>query len=80
MLYLQKWVFQILALVLKAPITTAADDKFCNIFPNDSHEISCLIFFFLKKQQNFEIVVCQKYRNKTFSTSTQGIKDDSTSR
>ena len=22
------------ALTLKAPITTAADDKFCNIFPN----------------------------------------------
>ena len=46
-------------LTLKAPITTAADDKFCNIFSNfgqkksilhenrlpedDSHEISCLI-------------------------------------
>ena len=52
-------------LILKAPITTAADDKFCDIFPNfrqnqgmilhenrlpadDSHEISCLIGYFLK--------------------------------
>ena len=26
-------------LTLKAPITTAADDKFCNIFPNFSKEI-----------------------------------------
>ena len=39
-------------LTLKAPITTAADDQFCLIFPNfqekkdDSHEISCLIFYF----------------------------------
>ena len=34
----------------KAPITTAADHKFCDIFPNflsdDSHEISCLICYF----------------------------------
>ena len=45
-------------LTLKGPIKTAADDKFCDIFPNfrqnqemilhenpadDSHEISCLI-------------------------------------
>ena len=49
-------------LTLKAPITTAADDKFCEIFPkfkkkgmifhenrlsaDDSHEISCLICYF----------------------------------
>ena len=45
-------------LTLKAPITTAADDRLCNIFPNFqkksgmiylpavySHEISCLIAF-----------------------------------
>ena len=52
-------------LTLKAPITTAADDKFCDIFSyfrkkgiifhenrlpaDDSHEISCLNFLFLKK-------------------------------
>ena len=49
-------------LTLKAPITTAADDKFCEIFPNfqkkgmifhenclpadNSHEISCFICYF----------------------------------
>ena len=44
-------------LTLKAPITTAADDKICDIFSNltfhenrlladDSHEISCLICYF----------------------------------
>ena len=40
-------------LTLKAPIATAADDKFCDIFPSfkkihadDSHEISCLICYF----------------------------------
>ena len=49
-------------LSLKAPITTAADNKFFNVFPkfkkklgmifhenllpaDDSHEISCLIYF-----------------------------------
>ena len=60
-------------LTLKAPITTAADDKFCDIFPADnSREISYLIcfllllllflllFFFLKKAEEFEIVVCYK--------------------
>ena len=47
---------------LKAQITTAADNKFCDIFPNfrqkyctifpenrlpgDSHEISCLVGYF----------------------------------
>ena len=52
------------ALTLKAPITTAADEKFCDIFSNfkkkgmifhenclpadDSHEISCLICYFEK--------------------------------
>ena len=51
-----------LELTLKAPITTAADDKFCDIFSNfrkkgmmfhgnrlpadDSHEISSLICYF----------------------------------
>ena len=49
-------------LTLKAPITTEADDKFCNIFSkfseksmifhenrlpvDDSHELSCLICYF----------------------------------
>ena len=39
---------------IKAPITTAADNKFCDNFPNirknkdDSHEISCLICYFWK--------------------------------
>ena len=62
-------------LTLKAPITTAADDKFCDIFPNfrkvrynihenrlladDSHEISCLICYF-EKAAVFETVVCCK--------------------
>ena len=55
---------------------TAADDKFCGIFPNfwrkkgiifdenrlpadDSHEILCLICYFLKSSK-FDIVVCYK--------------------
>ena len=49
-------------LTLKAPITTAADDKFCDIFPylkkegmifhenrlpaDDFHEIACLICYY----------------------------------
>ena len=37
-------------LTLKEPITTAADDKFCDIFPrmptDDSHDISYLICYF----------------------------------
>ena len=28
------WILRYRLLTLKAPITTAADDKFCNIFPN----------------------------------------------
>ena len=45
-------------LTLKAPITTTADNKFWDIFPNyfkvkrmpadNSHEILCLICYFLK--------------------------------
>ena len=54
-------------LTLKAPITTAAEDKFCATFPNsqkwgmilhenrlpadDYHEISCLICYFLKSSK-----------------------------
>ena len=60
----------------KAPITTAADDKFYNIFPkfrkkgmifhenrlptDDSHEISCLFCHFFEKAAKLEIVVCCK--------------------
>ena len=58
MRYLLSDIFCIISLTLEASITTAADDKFCEIFPNykkkgmvfhenhlpadDSHEISCL--------------------------------------
>ena len=49
-----KLVAALAYLTLKAPITTAADDNFFNIFPNfrknkvtdDSHEIPCLICYF----------------------------------
>ena len=57
-------------LSLKAPMTTAVDDKLCNIFPNfrknkvccfmlpadDSHEVSCRICYF-EKAEKFEIAV-----------------------
>ena len=55
-------------LTLKVPITTAADDKFCDIFPSfqhkygmiyDSHEISCHICYFCKSSE-MKIVVCCK--------------------
>ena len=61
-------------LAFKAPITTAAEDIFWEIFPNlkkkirydiswessdDSHEILCLICYF-EKAAKFEIVVCCK--------------------
>ena len=68
-------------LTLKAPISTAADNKFCHIFPNlakknkigmifhencqpadDSHEISCLICFFLKRRQNLKLSSAANYR------------------
>ena len=66
-------------LTLKAPITPAADNKFCDIFPNfqkklgmlfhenrlladDSHPISCLICYFLKKQQNLKLSSAANYR------------------
>ena len=29
-----EYKIKVIALILKAPITTAADDKFCKIFPN----------------------------------------------
>ena len=65
-------------LTLKAPITTAADDKYCEISPNyrkkygmifhenclpadDSHEISCLICFF-EKRQNLKLSSAATYR------------------
>ena len=63
-------------LALKAPITTAADDKFCVIFPiflkrqdifesrlpaDDSHEISCLIVIF-SKAANFQLSSATNYR------------------
>ena len=47
------YIFSVLA--LKAPITIAADDKFCGIIPkfrnkigsaDDSHNISCLTCYF----------------------------------
>ena len=61
-------------LTLKAPITTAADDKFCDIFPNfrqkqgmpadDSREISCLIGYFCKsgKIWNLKLSSAAHYR------------------
>ena len=53
---------------LKAPITTEADDKFCDIFPSFRKkircDISCLICYFekKKKQQNFELTSAANYR------------------
>ena len=51
-------------LTLKAPITTAADDQFCDIFPNfqiNQYDISWeLSAFIYGKAANFEIVVCFK--------------------
>ena len=36
-LFVQAYIIGLMViLTLKAPITTAADDKFCNIFPNFS--------------------------------------------
>ena len=61
-------------LTLKTPITTAADDKFWDIFPNfrqkygmTIHENrlpaeSCLICYFEKKRQNFELSSAANYR------------------
>ena len=59
-------------LTLKAQIMTAADDKFCDIFPNflkkirydiswadDSHEISCLICYFWKSGKIFNCRLLQ---------------------
>ena len=65
-----------IGLTLKTPITTAADDKFCNIFPNFQkkkgmiiHE-NCLpadnsreiscLICCFEKAAKFEIVVCCK--------------------
>ena len=60
---------------LKAPITTAADDKFCEIFPNFRKKawyfmrIVCqqtilmkyhALFVIFEKAAKFEIVVCYK--------------------
>ena len=72
-------IVKIKCLNLKAPITSAADGKFCDTFPNfrqkkgmilyknrlpadDSHEITCLIFLFLKKQQNLQSSSAANYR------------------
>ena len=33
-----------------------------NRLPDDSHEISCLIFLFLKKQQNLKLLSAANYR------------------
>ena len=48
-----------LLLTLKAPITDAADDKFCDIFPNFRF-FFFFFFFFFEKAAKFEIVVCCK--------------------
>ena len=55
-------------LTLNGPITTAADDKFCDIFPNfrkkegmifhENYLLTCLIFSIFEKSSKFEIVVC----------------------
>ena len=66
------------ALTLKVSIMTAADDKISDIFPNfqqksmilhenrlpadDSHAISCLICYFMKKQQNLQLSSFANYR------------------
>ena len=63
-------------LTLKAPITTAADDKFCNIFLNFRKKIRLIfhenrlpaddsheisyLFVIFEKAAKFEIVVCCK--------------------
>ena len=52
-------------LTLKAPITTAADDKFCDIFSpraDDSHEITCLICCFWKKGQTLKLSSAANHR------------------
>ena len=58
-----------LLLTLKAPITTAADDKFCDIFSNFRKIKACwqtilmkyhVLFVVFEKAAKFEIVVCCK--------------------
>ena len=54
-------------LTIKAAITTEADDKFCDIFPNFFCQQSILmkyqaLFFILKKQQNLTLSSAAKYR------------------
>ena len=65
-------IAKIYKLSLKAPITTAADDKFCKIFPNSWKKIRYISWessasrrfswnimpylLFLKKQQNLQII------------------------
>ena len=50
------------SLTLKGPITTAADDKFCDIFPNQQMILmkyhALLVIF--EKAAKFEIVLCCK--------------------
>ena len=46
-------------LTLKAPITTAADDKFFDIFPNFQKKYHA-VFEIFEKAAKFEIVVCCK--------------------
>ena len=60
---------KLVVLTLKAPITTAADDKFCNIFPSfqqkSSRRFSWNIMpylLFLKKQQNLKLSSAANYR------------------
>ena len=53
-------------ITLKAPITTAADDKFCNIFLPDFHQTILMkyhtLFVIFEKAAKFEIVVyCKLY-------------------
>ena len=57
-------------LTLKAPITTAADDKFCDVFSNFQKKIrydlmkyhALLLLLFLKKRQHLKLSSAANYR------------------
>ena len=64
----QLFIFQIMeniqvgvykVLILKVPIMTAADDKFCDIFPNFLMKYHALLVI-SEKAAKFEIVICCK--------------------
>ena len=64
----QLFIFQVMeniqvgvykVLTLKVPITTAAHDKFCDIFPNFRMKYRALFVIF-EKAAKFEIVICCK--------------------